>query len=87
MLLVFASNLRWFPVLVRTVRTSYRDGIGRSWRVCCATANYGDLDRSEFGRRLMLGMRNMMITMVAEDFVLMRSHGTAKRKVNLCGRS
>jgi len=35
----------------------------------------------------MLGMRNMMITMVAEDFVLMAIAMDCQAQSNLCGRS
>jgi peptide/nickel transport system permease protein len=83
MLLVFASNLRWFPVL-----GAYSQNLipGWHWAFVASLLRYGELPvisivlSSVAG--WMLGMRNMMITMVAEDFVLMAiAMGLPKRKV------
>jgi peptide/nickel transport system permease protein len=83
MLLVFASNLHWFPVLGAYSQNLHPGWTGPSSRVCCATANLPVISivlSSVAG--WMLGMRNMMITMVAEDFVLMSiAMGLPKRKV------
>src|ERR1700691_3133116 len=83
MLLVFASNLRWFPVL-----GAYSQNLqpGWSWAFVASLLRYGELPvisivlSSVAG--WMLGMRNMMVTMVGEDFVLMAiAMGLPKRKV------
>jgi peptide/nickel transport system permease protein len=83
MLLIFASNLRWFPVL-----GAYSQNLvpGWHWAFVGSLLRYGELPvisivfSSIAG--WMLGMRNMMITMVAEDFVLMSiAMGLPKRKV------
>jgi peptide/nickel transport system permease protein len=83
MLLVFGSNLHWFPVL-----GAYSQNLrpGWSWAFVASLLRYGELPvisivlASVAG--WMLGMRNMMITMVAEDFVLMTiAMGLPKRKV------
>ena len=83
-LLVFASNLHWFPITMRTIRVM----VASEFHV----ALY--IERASLRRvpvvsivlssvaGWMLGMRNMMITMVAEDFVLMTiAMGLPKRKV------
>lgn len=83
MLLVFASNLRWFPVL-----GAYSQNLqpGWTWPFAASAFRYAELPvisivlSSVAG--WMLGMRNMMITMVGEDFVLMSvAMGLPKRKV------
>jgi peptide/nickel transport system permease protein len=84
MLLVFASNLKWFPV-----NDAYNYGSlhpGFTWAYIASVLRYAELPvisivlSSVAG--WMLGMRNMMITMVAEDFVLMSiAMGLPKRKV------
>lgn len=83
MLLVFGSNLHWFPVL-----GSYSQNLqpGWTWAFVASVFRYGELPvisivlSSMAG--WMLGMRNMMITMVGEDFVLMAvAMGLPKRKV------
>src|SRR5580698_5433925 len=83
MLLVFGSNLHWFPVL-----GAYSQNLqpGWSWAFVASLLRYGELPvisivlSSVAG--WMLGMRNMMITMVAEDFVLMSiAMGLPKRRV------
>jgi peptide/nickel transport system permease protein len=85
MLLVFASNLHWFPVL-----GPYNQGSGLqpgwTWAYVASVVRYAELPvisivlSSVAG--WMLGMRNMMVTMVAEDFVLMSiAMGLPKRKV------
>jgi peptide/nickel transport system permease protein len=85
MLLVFASNLHWFPVLGPYNELS---GLrpGWDWTYVASVLRYAELPvisivlSSVAG--WMLGMRNMMITMVAEDFVLMSiAMGLPKRKV------
>jgi len=84
MLLVFASNLHWFPVLGPYNQTSLQPGW--DWAYIASVLRYAELPvisivlSSVAG--WMLGMRNMMITMVAEDFVLMSiAMGLPKRKV------
>jgi peptide/nickel transport system permease protein len=83
MLLIFGSNLHWFPVL-----GAYSSNLnpGWSWAFIFSLIRYGELPvltivlSSVAG--WMLGMRNMMITMVAEDFVLMAvAKGLPRRKV------
>jgi peptide/nickel transport system permease protein len=85
MLLVFASNLKWFPI-----NDAYDQGSGLlpsfTWTYIASVLRHGELPvisivlSSVAG--WMLGMRNMMITMVAEDFVLMSiAMGLPKRKV------
>src|ERR1700722_10316942 len=83
MLLVFGSNLHWFPVL-----GPYSQSLqpGWTWAYVASVFRYAELPvisivlSSVAG--WMLGMRNMMITMVAEDFVLMSiAMGLPKRKV------
>jgi len=83
MLLVFASNLHWFPVL-----GAYSQNVtpGWNWAFVGNVIRYGELPvisivlSSVAG--WMLGMRNMMITMVGEDFVLMAvAKGLPRRKV------
>jgi peptide/nickel transport system permease protein len=84
MLLIFASNLHWFPV-----NDAYNYGElhpGFTWPYVASVLRYAELPvisivlSSVAG--WMLGMRNMMITMVAEDFVLMTiAMGLPKRKV------
>jgi peptide/nickel transport system permease protein len=84
MLLVFGSNLHWFPP---------QDGYNIStlhpgWTLAFvfSALRYGQLPLISIVLSSvagwMLGMRNMMITMVAEDFVLMSiAMGLPKRKV------
>ena len=83
MLLVFGSDLHWFPVL-----GAYSQNLhpGWSWPFVASAFRYAELPvvsivlSSVAG--WMLGMRNMMITVVAEDFVLMAvAMGLPKRKV------
>ncbi|HXC19491.1 MAG TPA: ABC transporter permease [Acidimicrobiales bacterium] len=83
MLLVFALNLHWFPVLGNFSQNVHP---GWDWAFVASVLRYGELPvisivlSSVAG--WMLGMRNMMITMVAEDFVLMSiAMGLPKRKV------
>jgi peptide/nickel transport system permease protein len=83
MLLIFASNLRWFPVL-----GAYSQNLvpGWHWAFVGSLLRYGELPVTSIVfssiAGWMLGMRNMMITMVAEDFVLMSiAMGLPKRKV------
>jgi peptide/nickel transport system permease protein len=82
-LLVFGSNLHWFPVL-----GNYSASVtpGWHWDFLFSLIRYGELPvitivlSSVAG--WMLGMRNMMITMIAEDFVLMAvAKGLPRRKV------
>ncbi len=82
-LLVFGSNLHWFPVL-----GPYSPSVtpGWHWDFVFSLIRYGELPvitivlSSVAG--WMLGMRNMMITMIAEDFVLMAvAKGLPRRKV------
>ncbi|NNN08312.1 MAG: ABC transporter permease [Acidimicrobiaceae bacterium] len=83
MLLVFGSSLHWFPVL-----GAYSQSVtpGWHWNFIFSLVRYGELPvitivlSSMAG--WMLGMRNMMITMIAEDFVLMAvAKGLPRRKV------
>ena len=82
-LLVFGSSLHWFPVL-----GAYSAAVtpGWHWNFIASLVRYGELPvitivlSSVAG--WMLGMRNMMITMIAEDFVLMAvAKGLPRRKV------
>ncbi|HEY5304968.1 MAG TPA: ABC transporter permease [Acidimicrobiales bacterium] len=82
-LLVFGSDLHWFPVLGAYSQTVTP---GWHWNFIFSLVRYGELPvltivlSSVAG--WMLGMRNMMITMVAEDFVLMAvAKGLPRRKV------
>lgn len=83
MLLIFGSDLHWFPEL-----GAYSLNVTPSWTwaFVASLLRYGELPvitiilSSVAG--WMLGMRNMMITMVAEDFVLMSvAMGLPRRKV------
>ncbi|HEY1825312.1 MAG TPA: ABC transporter permease [Acidimicrobiales bacterium] len=83
MLLIFGSQLHWFPEL-----GAYSISVtpGWHWNFIASLIRYGELPvisivlSSVAG--WMLGMRNMMITMVAEDFVLMSvAMGLPRRKV------
>ncbi len=83
MLLIFGSNLHWFPVL-----GAYSQNLhpGWTWPFVASAFRYAELPvvsivlSSVAG--WMLGMRNMMITVAAEDFVLMSvAMGLSKRKV------
>ncbi len=83
MLLYFASTLRWFPVL-----GAYSQNLqpGWHWPFVASVIRYGELPLISIVLSSvagwMLGMRNMMITMVGEDFVLMAAAmGLPKRKV------
>jgi peptide/nickel transport system permease protein len=82
-LLVFGSTLHWFPVL-----GAYSPNLipNFSWTFIYSLIRYGELPvitivlSSIAG--WMLGMRNMMITMIGEDFVLMAvAKGLPRRKV------
>ena len=83
MLLIFGSDLHLFPVL-----GAYSQNLqpGWTWPFAASAFRYAELPvisivlSSVAG--WMLGMRNMMITVVAEDFVLMAvAMGLPKRKV------
>jgi peptide/nickel transport system permease protein len=83
MLLIFGSNLHLFPVL-----GGYSQNLqpGWTWAFAASAFRYAELPvisivlSSVAG--WMLGMRNMMITVAAEDFVLMSvAMGLPKRKV------
>lgn len=83
LLLVFGSNLHWFPEL-----GAYSLNVTPSWHwnFIASLIRYGELPLLSIVLSSvagwMLGMRNMMITMVAEDFVLMAvAMGLPKRKV------
>jgi peptide/nickel transport system permease protein len=84
MLLVFASKLHWFPPLDGYNIASLHPGW--TWAFVFSALRYGQLPLISIVLSSiagwMLGMRNMMITMVAEDFVLMSiAMGLPKRKV------
>ena len=83
LIVVFALNLHWFPP-----QQSYGLNVSPSWTwgFVASVIRYAELPvitillSSMAG--WMLGMRNMMITMVGEDFVLMSvSMGLPRRKV------
>ncbi len=83
MQLVFALNFHLFPAL-----NSYSANLqpGWTWAFVASVLRYGQLPLISIVLASvagwMLGMRNMMITMVAEDFVLMSiAMGLPKRKV------
>ncbi len=83
LLLVFASHLRWFPEL-----GAYNEALTPHWHwaFVASVLRYGQLPAitvivSSVAGWIM-GMRNMMVTTVAEDFVLMAvAKGLPKRKV------
>ncbi|MGB8195504.1 MAG: ABC transporter permease [Acidimicrobiales bacterium] len=84
MVLVFASKFGWFPPQdgynISTLHPSW------NWAFVFSALRYGQLPLISIVLSSvagwMLGMRNMMITMVAEDFVLMSiAMGLPKRKV------
>ncbi|HEY5265298.1 MAG TPA: ABC transporter permease [Acidimicrobiales bacterium] len=83
MLLIFGSDLHWFPVL-----GAYSQNVtpGWDWTFISNVIRYGELPLISIVLSSiagwMLGMRNMMITMVGEDFVLMAvAKGLPRRKV------
>ena len=83
MLLVFGSHLGWFPVL-----GAYSQNVtpGWNWAFVGSVVRYGELPVISIVLSSiagwMLGMRNMMITMIGEDFVLMAvAKGLPRRKV------
>ncbi len=82
-LLIFGSDLHWFPI-----GSNYASSVtqGWNWGFVTSVVRFGELPvitivlSSVAG--WMLGMRNMMITMIAEDFVLMAvAKGLPRRKV------
>jgi len=83
MLLIFGSDLHWFPVL-----GAYSQSVtpGWNWAFLSSVVRYGELPVISIVLSSiagwMLGMRNMMITMIGEDFVLMAvAKGLPRRKV------
>jgi peptide/nickel transport system permease protein len=83
MLLIFGSNLHWFPVLGAYSQSATP---GWSWAFFTNVIRYGELPVLSIVLSSiagwMLGMRNMMITMVGEDFVLMAvAKGLPRRRV------
>ena len=83
MLLIFGSHLGWFPVL-----GAYSSNVtpGWNWAFVASVVRYGELPVISIVLSSiagwMLGMRNMMITMIGEDFVLMAvAKGLPRRKV------
>jgi peptide/nickel transport system permease protein len=83
MLLIFGSDLHWFPEL-----GAYSLSVTPSWTwaFISSAIRYGELPMISIVLSSvagwMLGMRNMMITMVGEDFVLMSvAMGLPRRKV------
>jgi peptide/nickel transport system permease protein len=83
MLLLFGSDLHWFPVL-----GPYSPLVnpGFDWSFIASVIRYGELPLIAIVLSSlagwMLGMRNMMITMIGEDFVLMAvAKGLPRRKV------
>ncbi len=83
MLLLFGSDLHWFPVL-----GAYSQTVTPGWNLAYISSviRYGELPLLAIVLSSlagwMLGMRNMMITMIGEDFVLMAvAKGLPRRKV------
>ncbi|MGC1420465.1 MAG: ABC transporter permease [Acidimicrobiales bacterium] len=82
-LLIFGSTLHWFPVL-----GAYSPTLTPGWSgaYIYSLIRYGELPVATIVLSSvagwMLGMRNMMITMIGEDFVLMAvAKGLPRRKV------
>jgi peptide/nickel transport system permease protein len=83
MLLAFGSDLHWFPVLGAYNQTVIP---GWNWPYILNVIRYAELPLISIVLSSiagwMLGMRNMMITMIGEDFVLMAvAKGLPRRKV------
>jgi peptide/nickel transport system permease protein len=83
MLLAFGSDLHWFPVLGAYNQTVIP---GWNWPYILNVVRYAELPLISIVLSSiagwMLGMRNMMITMIGEDFVLMAvAKGLPRRKV------
>jgi len=83
MLLAFGSDLHWFPVLGAYNQTVIP---GWNWAYILNVIRYAELPLISIVLSSiagwMLGMRNMMITMIGEDFVLMAvAKGLPRRKV------
>jgi peptide/nickel transport system permease protein len=83
MLLAFGSDLHWFPVLGAYNQTVIP---GWDWPYILNVVRYAELPLISIVLSSiagwMLGMRNMMITMIGEDFVLMAvAKGLPRRKV------
>jgi peptide/nickel transport system permease protein len=83
MLLAFGSDLHWFPVLGAYNQTVIP---GWNWPYVLNVVRYAELPLISIVLSSiagwMLGMRNMMITMIGEDFVLMAvAKGLPRRKV------
>jgi peptide/nickel transport system permease protein len=83
LLLVFGSDLHWFPVL-----GAYQRGLtpGWDWPFAASVLRYAELPTITIVLSAMagwmLGMRNMMTTIMDEDFVLVaRAKGLPTRKV------
>lgn len=83
LLLVFGSDLHWFPVL-----GNYARGMtpGFNWPFIASVLRYAELPGITIVLSSiagwMLGMRNMMVTILDEDFVLVaRAKGLPTRKV------
>ncbi|HEX3750172.1 MAG TPA: ABC transporter permease [Streptosporangiaceae bacterium] len=83
LLLVFGSDLHWFPVL-----GNYQRGLtpGLNWTFIASVIRYAELPAITIVLSSiagwMLGMRNMMVTTMDEDFVLVaRAKGLSTRKV------
>ena len=86
MLLFFASKLGWFPPQDGYNIYALNLHPGWTWEFVLSALRYGQLPLISIVLSSvagwMLGMRNMMVTMVAEDFVLMSiAMGLPKRKV------
>jgi peptide/nickel transport system permease protein len=82
-LLIFGSTLHWFPVLGAYSPTLTPNF---SWTFLYSLVRYGELPVATIVLSSvagwMLGMRNMMVTMIGEDFVLMAvAKGLPRRKV------
>ncbi len=83
LIMVFASQLHWFPLL-----GAYDQSLtpGWSWAYIASVLRFGQLPIASIVLTSlagwMLGMRNMMITTIGEDFVLMAvAKGLPRRRV------
>jgi peptide/nickel transport system permease protein len=83
LIMVFASQLKWFPLM-----GAYNPQLnpGMHWDYIASLLRYGQLPVLSIVLSSlagwMLGMRNMMITTIAEDFVLMAvAKGLPRRRV------
>jgi peptide/nickel transport system permease protein len=83
LIMVFASSLHWFPLM-----NAYDPSLtpGWNWSYIASVLRYGELPVASIVLSSlagwMLGMRNMMVTTISEDFVLMAvAKGLPRRRV------